>query len=91
MNSQVTTGSIFDDLDLDPGEAEQLKLKAALFDSIIAFLEENSLTQKQTAEIMGVQRSRIGDICRGKITGFSLDALVIMAARAGLHPLQVAA
>ena len=87
----VTTGSVFDDLDLDPGKAEQLKIKAALFDAIIVYIKENDLTQEQAAEIMGVQRSRIGDVCRGKMSGFSIDALVSMAARAGLHPLQIAA
>ena len=38
------------------------------------------------AKEMGVQRSRIADVCRGKFAGFSIDALVAMAARAGLHP-----
>lgn len=91
MTNQVTTGSIFDDLGLDPGEAEQLKLKAALFDTIISYMEVNKFTQQQTADAMGVQRSRIGDVCRGKIAGFTIDALVAMTARAGLHPLQIAA
>jgi predicted XRE-type DNA-binding protein len=54
-------------------------------------MKESDLTQKETAEIMGVQRSRIGDICRGKTVGFTLDSLVAMTARAGLHPLLIAA
>ena len=91
MKKDLTTGSVFDDLEPDPGKAEQLKIKAALFDAIIAYIEENGLTQQQAAEIMGVQRSRIGDVCRGKMSGFSIDALVSMAARAGLHPLRIAA
>ena len=82
---------MFDDLEPDPGKAELLKIKTALFDAIIAYIKENSLTQGQAAEIMGVQRSRIGDVCRGKMSGFSIDALVSMAAGAGLHPLQIAA
>ena len=40
MNEQITTGSIFDDLNLDPGKAEQMKIKAVLFDSIIAFIKK---------------------------------------------------
>ena len=91
VKCEITTTSVFDELELDPGKAEQLKLKAALFDVIIAYIEKNNLTQQQAADIMGVQRSRVGDVCRGKITGFTIDALVAMAARAGLHPLQVAA
>ncbi len=90
MERYCTTGNIFDDLELDSGRAEQLKIKAALFDAIIIYIKENDLTQEQAAGIMGVQRSRIGDVCRGKMSGFSIDALVAMAARAGLHPLQIA-
>ena len=91
MTHEVTTGSVFDDLGFDPGEAEQMKIKAALFVTIIEYMKKNKLTQQQTADVMGVQRSRISDICRGKTAGFTIDALVAMAARAGLHPLQVAA
>ena len=91
MKEHLTTGSIFDDLDLDPGQADQLKIKAALFDVLVRYMKENGLTQKQASEIMGVQRSRIGDVCRGKISGFTIDALVSMAARAGLYPLKIAA
>jgi predicted XRE-type DNA-binding protein len=91
MSGQITSGSIFDDLEQDPGKAEQMKIKAALFDAIVRYIEENGLTQAKAAEIMGVQRSRIGDVCRGKMSGFTIDALVSMAARAGLYPLRIAA
>jgi predicted XRE-type DNA-binding protein len=91
MNRKITKGSVFDELEKDPGKAEQLKLKTALFDAIVRFIEKNRLTQAQAAEIMGVQRSRIGDVCRGKMSGFTIDALVSMAARAGLYPLKIAA
>ena len=91
MKQHFTTSNVFDDLELDPGKAEQLKIKAALFDAIIVYIKENDLTQEQTAEIMGVQRSRIGDVCRGKMSRFSIDTLVSMTARAGLRPLYIAA
>ena len=91
MSQNLTTGSVLDDLELDPGKAEQLKIKAALFDSIVAYINENELTQEKASEVMGVQRSRVGDVCRGKMSGFTIDALVAMAARAGLHPLKIAA
>jgi predicted XRE-type DNA-binding protein len=91
MSGQITSGSIFDELEQDPGKAEQMKIKAALFDAIVRYIEENDLTQAKAAEIMGVQRSRIGDVCRGKMSGFTIDALVSMAARAGLYPLTIAA
>ncbi len=91
MSKNMTTGSVFDDLGFDPGTAEQLKIKAALFDSIVNYIKANGLTQAKAAEVMGVQRSRVADVCRGKMSGFTIDALVAMAARAGLHPLTIAA
>ncbi len=91
MNGEITTGSVFDDLESDPGKAEQMKIKAALFDAIIGYIKGNELTQAKAAEVMGVQRSRIGDVCRGKMSGFSIDALVSMTARAGLYPLKIVA
>ena len=91
MSRRITKGSIFDELESDPGKVEQMKIKAALFDVIVAYIQDNDLTQANAAEIMGVQRSRIGDVCRGKISGFTIDALVTMAARAGLYPLRIAA
>ena len=39
---------------------------------------------------MGVQRSRIGDISRGKLDGFTIDYLVLMAERVGVNPLKIA-
>ena len=71
VKHQLTTGSVFDNLESGPGKVEQLKIKVALFDAIIAYIEENDLTQVQAAKIMSVQRSRIGDVCRGKMSPYS--------------------
>ena len=43
------------------------------------------LTQAQAAELFGVTQPRVSDLMRGKINLFALDALVNMAAAAGLH------
>ncbi|MBE0436902.1 MAG: XRE family transcriptional regulator, partial [Methylomicrobium sp.] len=39
----------------------------------------------QAAKLLGVTQPRISDLMRGKINLFGLDALVNMAASAGLH------
>ncbi|MBM3642537.1 MAG: XRE family transcriptional regulator, partial [Alphaproteobacteria bacterium] len=39
----------------------------------------------QAAKLFGVTQPRISDLMRGKINLFGLDALVNMAAAAGLH------
>lgn len=91
MSGTRTKGSVFDAIEEDAGVAEQLKIKAALMDCIRQYIKENGLTQQEAADLMGVQRSRIGDVSRGHITVFSIDSLVAMAARVGLHPVKIAA
>jgi predicted XRE-type DNA-binding protein len=91
MSGKRTTGSVFDAIEDDAGVAEQLKIKAALMKCIIDYIKDNELTQQEAAERMGVQRSRVGDVCRGHISVFSIDALVAMAARVGLQPIKIAA
>jgi predicted XRE-type DNA-binding protein len=91
MSKKITKGSVFDAIEEDAGVAEQLKIKAALMDCIRNYISENELTQQEAADRMGVQRSRIGDVSRGHISVFSIDALVAMAARVNLHPVKIAA
>lgn len=91
MSGKRTKGSVFDAIEDDAGVAEQLKIKAALMDCLNNYIQDNDLTQQEAADRMGVQRSRVGDVCRGHISVFSIDALVAMAARVGLHPVKIAA
>jgi len=51
-------------------------------------IDEGELTQVAAAEIMAVQRTRVNDVCNGRIEKMTIDALVAMAARLGLDPLQ---
>jgi len=44
------------------------------------------MTQQDAAALFGVTQPRVSDLMRGKIGLFSLDALMDMAATAGLHP-----
>jgi predicted XRE-type DNA-binding protein len=43
------------------------------------------LSQSQAAKVFGVTQPRISDLTRGKVYLFGLDALVNMAATAGLR------
>lgn len=77
--------SIFSDL-FSPDEAAELAMRAALLRGLEAWLADGGLTQAQAAAILGVSQARVSDLKRGKISHFSLDRLVRLAARAGLHP-----
>ena len=89
--SEKITGSILDELADDPAEAMQLRLKARLMNAIIDYIEAEKLTQGAAAEIMKVQRTRVNDVCNGRIDKMTIDALVAMAARLGIDPLRSAA
>ncbi|WP_369210767.1 helix-turn-helix domain-containing protein [Xylella fastidiosa] len=45
----------------------------------------SALSQSQAATLFGVTQPRVSDLMRGKINLFGLDALVNMAAAAGMH------
>lgn len=75
----------------DSVDAMQLRLKSKLMNAIIDNIDEAELTQSAAAELMQVQRTRINDIYDGRIDKMTIDALVAMAARLGLDPLQSAA
>lgn len=81
MSNHITTGSIFDDLEFNEAESENLKIRASLMRAIENYIAENKLTQAQAAKLMGVTQPRISDLCRGKISLFTIDMLVNMLAR----------
>lgn len=92
MNEHETTHvtpkgrSVFEDL-LSPEEAAEIEMRAALLRGLEAWLAEHSnLTQTEIAKQLNTTQARVSDIKRGQISKFSLDMLVKLAARAGLHP-----
>lgn len=77
--------SVFRDL-FSEAEAEELEIRAELLRGLTRWLAGAGLTQVEAARELGVTQARISDIKRGKINQFSMDLLVRLAARAGLHP-----
>lgn len=84
----TVTRSILEEMEDDPAEAMQLRLKSKLMNAIIDYIDAEGLTQGAAAEIMQVQRTRVNDVCNGRIDKMTIDALVAMAARLGLDPLK---
>ena len=68
-----------------PEEAENMKLRSSLMIALKAHMERVGSSQSEAAKIFGVTQPRVSDLVRGKINLFGLDALVNMAAAAGLH------
>jgi len=80
-----SSGNVFIDLGYSPEEAAILQMRADLMAKLRKFIETNKLTQANTAKILCVSQSRVSDLVRGKWERFSLEMLVTLATRAGMH------
>ena len=76
--------SIWDALGDSPAEAENLKVKAKMMAQIVKFMKAKKLTQVEAARLCHVTQPRMSDLLNGRISKFSLDALVNIATAAGL-------
>ena len=84
MNGITTRfASVWDALAANAEEAANLKLRAELMRKIAVLLQHSGWTQAAAAEHCGVSQPRINDLLRGRISRFSLDALVNIAASLG--------
>ena len=78
-----TFSSVWDALGDTQEEAANLRLRSALMRQIAEIVEGSGWTQAEAAERCGVTQPRINDLLRGRISRFSLDALVNIAAALG--------
>lgn len=77
--------SVWDAIETDPGQAENMKLRSRLMIALRDHVAQQGLSQAAAAKLFGVTQPRVSDLARGKIDLFSLDTLVNMLAAAGLH------
>jgi predicted XRE-type DNA-binding protein len=78
-----SSGNVFIDLGFDQAEAQLLTLRADLMAQLARQLKARKLTQVSASELLGVSQSRVSDLVRGKTEKFSLDMLVLFAAKLG--------
>ena len=75
--------SVWDAIAATPEEAANLRLRSELMDKIAALVAKKGWTQLEAARHCGVTQPRVNDLLRGRISRFSLDALVNIAAALG--------
>lgn len=80
-----SSGNVFADLGFPPEEAAILAMRADLMAQLRLVVEKRGWTQVEAAKVLGISQSRVSDLMRGKWDKFSLDMLVTLATRAGLH------
>jgi predicted XRE-type DNA-binding protein len=76
--------SVWDALEDTPTDAENMKLRSSLMIAITEAVSAWHVTQMEAARRLAVTQPRLNDLLRGRVGKFSLDALVALAARAGL-------
>jgi predicted XRE-type DNA-binding protein len=89
MRKEKTTkssGNVFVDLGFPPEEAAVLAMRSDLMAKLRLLIERNGWTQAHAASVLGVSQARVSDLVRGKFDRFSVDMLLMLAARAGLRP-----
>jgi predicted XRE-type DNA-binding protein len=75
--------SVWDAITDTPEEAANLRVRSELMDQIAGIIEGNKWTQQEAANHCGLTQPRVSDLLRGRVSRFSLDALVNIAAALG--------
>jgi predicted XRE-type DNA-binding protein len=78
-----TYASVWDAIADTPEQAANLRARAELMQQIAALIQAEGWKQVQAAERCGVTQPRINDLLRGRVSRFSLDALVNIATALG--------
>lgn len=83
MSKLDSYASIWDAIAASPEEAANLRMRAELMRKIATLVKKSGWTQADAARRCGVAQPRLNDLVRGKISRFSLDALVNIATALG--------
>ena len=75
--------NVWDALADTPEQAANLRTRAELMFKIAAIVKESGWTQVEAAQRCGVTQPRMNDLLRGRVSRFSLDALVNIATAIG--------
>ena len=83
MTRTETFDHVWDAIADTPEQAANLRARAELMRQIAAIVKASSWKQAEAATHCGVTQPRINDLLRGRVSRFSLDALVNIATALG--------
>ena len=84
MNTKAYS-DVWDAIAETPSEAANVKIRSRLMIALAEYVERQKITQVEAAKRFGVPRSRVSELVNGRISKFSIDRLVNMAARVNLE------
>lgn len=76
--------NVWDALEDTPQEAASMAMRSDLLIAVEQRVRSWNVTQAEAAKRLGITQPRLNDLLRGRITNFSLDALINLAMQAGL-------
>ena len=79
-----TYENVWDALEDTPAEAANMTMRSRLLIAIEQEVRGWRMTQAEAAARLGITQPRLNDLLKGKISKFSLDALIDLAGQAGL-------
>ena len=83
MKKVESFNTIWDAIADTTGEAANMQAKAELMRQIVAIVNSRDWTQAEAAQHCGITQPRMNDMLRGRMSRFSLDALVNIATAIG--------
>jgi predicted XRE-type DNA-binding protein len=78
--------SVWDAIEDTPQQAASMRARSELMMALQGWVKISGNTQAEAAKLFGITQPRMSDLVRGKISLFSLEALIDMATVAGLEP-----
>lgn len=73
-NYTVGSGNVF--ADIDRPDAQEALIKAELARHIGHIIDKQKLTQKEAAQVLGIDQPKVSNLLRGRLSGFSTDRLL---------------
>jgi predicted XRE-type DNA-binding protein len=80
-----TFKSVWDAIEDSEEEATNMKIRSQLMSTLTEKLKLRKLSQAESAKLLGVTQPRISDLFRGRVDLFSIDTLVNMLSKVGIH------
>ena len=85
MRNEQIFASVWDAIEDTPAEAKNMKLRSTLMRDLKDYIVSAGLSQAEAAKLFNITQPRVSDLMRGKINLFGIDALVNLAAAAGMY------
>jgi len=80
-----SSGNVFVDLGFDEAEAEIMVLRTEVMLRLEQHIKKQGWTQSEAASQLGISQPRVSRLIKRRWSDFSLDMLLTLAARVGLH------